>query len=391
VVVVSNSGGSVTSPPVALTLMVQPAHTFVAYTNMASTYLQNFDSLPVNGGGSADAANPNPIQTETNFTVLDLTTGGPLNVYSLNNPFDFGYPIIQQGTVGGLGLNAMAGWYGWSSAKLQFGATYGDQSAGGIIDNGQNYYGPGAVLTGVTNRALGMISTTKSGYVAFGVALINKTSNTITNINLSFLGELWRNNPAQQVVGFSYAIDPLGTNSVFNPGTPDVSGSLSLTAVPGLNIAFNTNAVTSILDGTQSTNQVSLSTNSMAIASWTPGSALWLVWESQNPTGGAQAVAIDNLSFSASVAVVNPILPININAGSAHITGSGASAAAQFSFTNAPGLSFSILATKHLAAPKASWPVIGTAVESPAGSGQYQFTDPNPATNAARFYLLRQP
>jgi hypothetical protein len=158
-----------------------------------------------------------------------------------------------------------------------------------------------------------------------------------------------------------------------------------------LNIAFNTNAVTSILDGTQSTNQVSLSTNSMAIASWTPGSALWLVWESQNPTGGAQAVAIDNLSFSASVAVVNPILPININAGSAHITGSGASAAAQFSFTNAPGLSFSILATNHLAAPKASWPVIGTAVESPAGSGQYQFTDPNPATNAARFYLLRQP
>ena len=32
-----------------------------------------------------------------------------------------------------------------------------------------------------------------------------------------------------------------------------------------------------------------------------------------------------------------------------------------------------------------------TAVESPANSGSYQFTDPNPATNTARFYLLRQP
>ena len=389
VVVVSNSGGSVTSPPVALTLMVQPAHTFVSYTNPSSAYVQNFDSLPVNGGGSADAANPNPIQTETNFTVLDLTTGGPLNAYSLNNPFDFGYPIIPQGLIGGLGVTNMSGWYGWSSAKLQFGATYGDQSAGGIIDLGQNYYSPSTVLTGVTNRALGMISTTKSGYVAFGVALINKTSNTITNINLSFVGELWRNNPAQQVVGFSYAIDTAGTNSTFSPGTPDVVGSLSLTTVPGLNLAFATNAVTAILDGTLSTNQVSLGTNGLAIGNWPPGSALWLVWESQNPTGGAQAVAIDNLSFSASSAVASPILPINITASSAHITGSGATAAAQFSFTNAPGLTFSVLATNNIAAPKTNWPVIGTAVESPAG--HYQFTDPNPATNSTRFYILRQP
>jgi hypothetical protein len=63
----------------------------------------------------------------------------------------------------------------------------------------------------------------------------------------------------------------------------------------------------------------------------------------------------------------------------------------KFTFTNATGLSFSVLATNDLTAPKANWPVVGTAVESPAGSGSYSFTNSAPATNGALFYLLRQP
>ncbi len=62
-----------------------------------------------------------------------------------------------------------------------------------------------------------------------------------------------------------------------------------------------------------------------------------------------------------------------------------------FSFTNGTGLSFSVLATNNLAAPVATWPVVGAAVENPPGSGQYQFIAPNPATNSAQFYILRQP
>ena len=62
----------------------------------------------------------------------------------------------------------------------------------------------------------------------------------------------------------------------------------------------------------------------------------------------------------------------------------------KFSFTNATRLSFSVLSTNNLTAPIASWPVVGQAIESPAGSGNYQFT--NSATgNAQQFYILRQP
>ena len=58
-------------------------------------------------------------------------------------------------------------------------------------------------------------------------------------------------------------------------------------------------------------------------------------------------------------------------------------------FTNATGLGFSLLATNNLAAPITTWPVVGYPIESPTGSGDYQFTY-TPATNML-FYILRQP
>jgi hypothetical protein len=61
-----------------------------------------------------------------------------------------------------------------------------------------------------------------------------------------------------------------------------------------------------------------------------------------------------------------------------------------FAFTNITGLSFSVLATNNLAAPTATWPLVGTVTESPTGSGKYQFTN-SAATNGQLFYILRQP
>ena len=88
-------------------------------------------------------------------------------------------------------------------------------------------------------------------------------------------------------------------------------------------------------------------------------------------------------------------LPLRFTPGSFHlaITGSGAGATvnSSFSFTNAPGLTFSVLGTNNLTAPISTWPVVGTVTDNPPGSGQYQFTDPSPATNGAEYYSLRYP
>ncbi len=101
-----------------------------------------------------------------------------------------------------------------------------------------------------------------------------------------------------------------------------------------------------------------------------------------------KGVAFAPVSTNNAATVITPLV---ITAGSIRVTGSGASATVQFSFTNAPGLSFSILATNNVAAPIATWPVMGTVTDNPPNSGQYYFTDPNPATNSTRFYILRQP
>jgi hypothetical protein len=206
-------------------------------------------------------------------------------------------------------------------------------------------------------------------------------------VTLKYIGEIWRNQPRSNSLVFSYYIDPTGTNA-FAPT------NAAATFVPSLDVNFNTNAAgLMVLDGTQPGNQVSLAVTNLAIGSWPTNAALWLVWQQLDSQGSAQGIAIDNLNFSATTQMVStgPILPITITPRSMHVVGFGAAAAAQFSFTNAPGLSFSILATNNAAAPKTNWPVIGTAVENPANSGNYQFTDPNPATNSPRFYILRQP
>ncbi|HTV43355.1 MAG TPA: hemoblobin-interacting domain-containing protein [Candidatus Sulfotelmatobacter sp.] len=60
-----------------------------------------------------------------------------------------------------------------------------------------------------------------------------------------------------------------------------------------------------------------------------------------------------------------------------------------FAFTNATGLTYSVLATNNLLAPVSTWPVVGTTVENPTGSGDYVFTN-SVGTNGDLFYILRQ-
>ncbi len=410
VIVVSNPGGSITSTPVALNISVAPPHTFVNYTNQI--YKQDFNSLPIPAGSSAEGGNPltilNAVTNAANINganptnVIVLANGnqnapiiGTLS-YSMDSALDFGYPVFASGGIGGYGLPKMNGWYGWCQKTMVISATRGDQSQGAIVNNGGNYTADGTPLAGITNRALGLVATTKTGVNCFSVGFVNTSTNTNTIITLSYTGEIWRNNPNQQVLQFGYAIDPAGSSAAFTPASSDFTYGIDsingnpLYNVTNLNVAFATSTDTTINDGTLPANQISIGVTNLVITNWPPNATLWLIWQATT-LGTAQDVAIDNLNFSASAAVANTVsTPLNIKPGSMHLTGGG-SPAATFTFTNTPGLTFSILATNNLNATKANWPVVGTAVESPASSGNYQFTDPSPATNTTRFYLLRQP
>jgi hypothetical protein len=79
------------------------------------------------------------------------------------------------------------------------------------------------------------------------------------------------------------------------------------------------------------------------------------------------------------------VTPPQFGSGSGIISGGG-SVPFQFSFTNTPGASFSVLATTNIALPINQWSNLGTATE--VSLGQYQFSDPNATNNPAQFYIL---
>ena len=63
--------------------------------------------------------------------------------------------------------------------------------------------------------------------------------------------------------------------------------------------------------------------------------------------------------------------------------------ACAFSFSNAPGVPFTVLATTNISLPTSNWLVLGAAVENPPGN--YQFTHLAASNSPRFFYRLRSP
>ncbi len=331
----------------------------IVYTSPGSVYSQNFDSLPNPGSSSVDTGNP--------VTINGVT-------YFLANPFDFASPINTSGDTaysGGLGLSStMPGWYGLAdptaSVGCRFGATDGDQTTGGQASFG---------LPGSPNRALGLLATSSTGYTAFGVKLVNGTSQILNCMNLSFTGEVWRQSDLAKTLEFSYFIDPAATNAF----------STNVTAVlPALNVSFPTiptDAGGVAVDGTATLNQASLSVSNQVITNWAPGAALWLVWEMASPAGKSQGLAIDNLGFSA----ITVTAPTNVPVLSFQGSSPQGSSTNQFVLSwPASASGFQLFSATNLAPP-----VIWSLVSSPAAENNGTFYLTVPATNAtAQFFRL---
>jgi hypothetical protein len=256
----ASNNGTATPPP-----------SFVAYTTPGAIYTQNFDTLPYQTGASVNADNP-------------VTVNGI--IYSLANPYDFAFPVTASGSTGGLGIPGLAGWYGAGVTSAQFGATDGDQKTGGDISFG---------MPNNSQRALGLLATTSTKGTAFGLRLLNGTGIALSRMSVQFIGEVWRQSDLSKTVQFSYYVDLTGTNK-FRP-------TVATASVASLNVNIPT--VTPVggvpVDGTSPLNQTNLSVVNQVITNWPPGAALWLIWQMPDSSGNAQGLAIDNLSFSASV------------------------------------------------------------------------------------------
>ncbi|HEV2454725.1 MAG TPA: hypothetical protein VGY98_10705, partial [Verrucomicrobiae bacterium] len=129
----------------------------------------------------------------------------------------------------------------------------------------------------------------------------------------------------------------------------------------------------------------------------------WMLGGNTNITSSSGAMTFTNLGALGATAVSGAT--ITFNCGTLSATSSPFNIPAPiysvlnkanatngkfaFTFTNATGLLYSVLATNNIAAPVSTWPVMGTTVESPMGSGVYGFTN-SVGTNTQFYYLLRQ-
>jgi len=246
---------------------------FIAYASPGWVYTQNFDGLPNPGAASVNSGNP---------VTIDGVT------YSLANPYGFA-SAVSTGGGGGLGISQMGGWFGLGSLASKFGASDGDQTTGGQISFG---------APSDTHRSLGLLATSSTGSTAFGARFINQTRQSLSRISVQAIGELWRQSDLSKTLECYYFIDLTGTASF--PATPTAF-------LTGLSVGFPVDPAAvggSAVDGAASLNQTNLSVVNVGITNWPPDAALWLVWQMSDATGKAQALAIDNLSFSASTQTV---------------------------------------------------------------------------------------
>lgn len=369
---VSNAGGNTNSQKGALTVLVPPAPSFVAYSNQI--YFQNFDSLPNPGTNAVNTVGGG-----------GLTTIGGIN-YDVADPFDFAFPLYTNISMpsGGLNLAAtMPGWYGFCDGDTaasggQLGAADGSTTTGGIYSFG--------TLTGNTgNRALGLIATSTSGGSHFGLKLINETASPLNYISMQFTGEFWKTGTKPKTMVFSYNVDSSGNSSTLN--TPELTAA-SNNVLSLLTFSFPTAGVVGGTNGTLPQNQTNLAVTNLALATpWQPGSALWLIWSINDATGSGQGYGIDNLSFySSTTNVLTPAQRFPIG-GVTYSTVNGLS----FGFNSAPGYSsqLSVRSTTNVDLPLSLWKVLGHPTE--ASFGAYQFTDGAASTNAQTFYTVTSP
>src|SRR5665213_2237326 len=75
--------------------------------------------------------------------------------------------------------------------------------------------------------------------------------------------------------------------------------------------------------------------------------------------------------------------------GNISVPASGSANGLQFTFTSAPVADFTVLAATNVSLALTNWTVLGEVQQ--VAPGQYQFTDPQAATNRVRFYRVRSP
>src|SRR5262245_54243514 len=132
-----------------------------------------------------------------------ITNGGSINTLgvALTENFD---SLAQSGT--GIAWTDNSTIPGWYSTRATYNSGTGSSNTGALYSFGV------AGINPVTDRALGSVASGGTGTVFQAARLTNNTGGAITSLDISYVGEQWRNggNATAHVLTFQYQVADSG-------------------------------------------------------------------------------------------------------------------------------------------------------------------------------------
>ncbi len=194
---------------------------------------------------------------------------------------------------------------GWKFLETGANANTSYTTDAGSSTTGDTYsYGTGTS----TERALGSL-TSSSLIPSFGVQVKNSTTQTVTSINVSYTGELWRCGSTSRTdqLDFQYSLNAtsLSTGTWVDANSLDfVSPTMTSTGAKDGNAAANRSFITAIISG------VSIPNNAI----------VWLRWKDMDASGADDGLSIDDFTLQLNAVdvtapVVSTLNPANNSTG----------------------------------------------------------------------------
>jgi hypothetical protein len=225
----------------------------VSITNPTATYTQNFDTLITSGTN----------QTWTNNTTL-------LGWHLFVQPAP-GTAVTQYSA--GAGSSGTGSFYSFGTG------TDSDRALGGLA-SGSAYFGSPAPSSG-----------TVAGWLA--VSFTNNTGAPITNPEIRYDGEQWRNGGNSSLASQTMVME-YGVGSSFTAvGTWTAAGTVfNFTSV------VNSPSSAAAVDGNTAGRVANIGGTLDLVTSVQDGDTLWIRWIELNDTGNDHGLAIDNFRFT---------------------------------------------------------------------------------------------
>src|SRR4030095_2226669 len=209
-----------------------------------------------------------------------LTNGGSITAMGvpLTENFD---TLAQTGTgIAWADNSTIPGWY---STRATYNTGTGSSNAGELYSFGVAGTNP------VTDRALGSVASGGTGTVFHAARLTNNTGGTITSLDISYVGEQWRNggNATGHTLTFQYQVAPPG--GIVGANNP----TTGWTTFAPLSFAGPVATATAVaLDGNAPANRLALSATLPVTVN--AGQEIWVRWQDPDDAGNDHGLAIDD-------------------------------------------------------------------------------------------------